>query len=196
MKIAIVGNSGSILKYKYGDLIDTYGRVVRFNIAPIEGFEKQVGRKRDIRFICYKPEYNYSEIKDEFVRLYSYKFKLAVDALNLLVDYNDVTILPDNFIQQCDNLIGKPYWKWWLKKKLGFDRTIIHKRMSTTGLKAIVWALDKGYGVSLFGFTQDQRFHYYQENRPGYNVNDSHDLAKEMQIIKGFENEGKLKIFS
>jgi len=196
MNIAIVGNSGGILKRNYGSLIDDYDRVLRFNIAPIEGFEKQVGSKRDLRFICYKPEYDYSGIKNEYVKLYSYKFKLAKEAYEILSIKNKVTILSDDFIRECDNLIGRPYWKWWLKKKLGFDRTIIHKRMSTTGLKAIVWALDKGYEVSLFGFTQVEKFHYYQENRPGYNINDSHDLEKEMQIIKGFENEGKLKIFS
>jgi len=64
--------------------------------------------------------------------------------------------------------------------------------MSTTGLKAIVWALERGYEVSLFGFTQDDKFHYWEDKQGG----NSHNFEKEMQIIKGFEDEGKLKIFS
>jgi len=79
-KIAIIGNSGSILKRNYGSLIDNYDKVIRFNIAPIKDYENQVGSKRGFRFICYKPELDYSEIKNECVKLYSYKFKLAKEA--------------------------------------------------------------------------------------------------------------------
>jgi len=167
--------------------------VIRFNTAPIKKFEKQVGSKRGFRFIATDSKYDYSEINNEYIKIYAYKLKVALDACWKLSVYNEVAFLSDDFIQKCDNLIGKPYWKWWLKKKLGFDRMIIHKKMSTTGLKAIVWALECEYEVSLFGFTPDEKFHYW-EDRVGHS--NSHDFLKEFQIIKGFENEGKLKIFS
>ena len=35
-KVAIIGNSPKLLKKDYGDLIDQYSYVIRFNRSPIE----------------------------------------------------------------------------------------------------------------------------------------------------------------
>ena len=69
--------------------------------------------------------------------------------------------------------------------------------MSSTGLK-VVWICVSSHfvNINLFGFNPDKQFHYYEKNRPGYKPTDSHDYEKEKQIIKGFEREGKLKIYS
>ena len=202
---AIVGNSGSLLNNEYGPLIDEHYRVVRFNVAPTKGFEKYVGYRTKTRFIAHNKAYDYSGLENDFILLYSYSFRAATEAYNKLKLKNEVHYLTEDFIQSCDNMIGKPHWKWWLKQKMGMDRMIIHKTMSTTGLKAIMYWLPRmpyknterdRHQISLFGFLPDKQFHYYEENRPGYKPTDSHDFEKEMQIIKGFEREGKLKIWS
>lgn len=193
MKIAIIGNSGSILKKQYGSLIDSHETIVRFNEAPTFGFQKHVGSRTDLRFIAYHGA-DYS-LKGEDILLYSYSKKAQQEAFEKLHPNNSVAFLSKEFIRRCDNMIGKPYWKWRLLP----GQTIIHKIMSTTGLKSIIYFLERQQPISLFGFDTERiskHFHYYEKNRPGYSPFNSHDFDKEMQIIKGFEREGKLKIFS
>lgn len=188
--IAIVGGSSSLLKHEHGKFIDGHSMVIRFNDAPVKNFEWHVGRRTDLRFIAYHGA-NYNLV-DEDILLYSYNEKAKLEALEKLHFHNRVMFLDNAFIRRCDNMIGKPYWKWRLMP----GRIIIHKKMSTSGLKAIVHALDTKRKVNLFGFNPDDQFHYYEKNRPGYNHTDSHDFKKEREIIRGFEREGKLKIYS
>lgn len=47
-RIVVVGNGPSVLNTKYGDLIDSFGSVVRFNNFVTEGYEEYVGRRTDI----------------------------------------------------------------------------------------------------------------------------------------------------
>ena len=49
-KIAVVGSSGILLDKEYGKEIDDHDYIVRFNVARVKGFEKNVGSRTDIRF--------------------------------------------------------------------------------------------------------------------------------------------------
>ena len=188
--IAIVGNSGSVLKHEHGGLIDKAQLVIRFNDAPVRKFERYVGSGTDIRLIAYHgADYN---LQNENIYLYSYNIKAQDEAYDKLIEKNSVNFLGKKAITFCDNLISKPYWRWRFLP----GRIIIHKRMSSTGLKAIVWMMAWDEEINLFGFNEDPQFHYYEPNREGYNQDDSHDFKKERKIIKGFEDEGKLKIYS
>jgi hypothetical protein len=50
-KVALVGNSGLMTIREWGNDIDTYDVVVRFNHAPTEGYEKYVGSKTTLRIV-------------------------------------------------------------------------------------------------------------------------------------------------
>ena len=45
---ALVGNSGSVLRKKFGKYINNHDVIVRFNMAPIGGFEHHVGNRTDV----------------------------------------------------------------------------------------------------------------------------------------------------
>ena len=47
--VAIVASSPRLLTTEYGELIDSFDDVVRFNRAPTDGYEKHVGTKTTIR---------------------------------------------------------------------------------------------------------------------------------------------------
>mmetsp|Transcript_26288 Transcript_26288/g.48008 ORF Transcript_26288/g.48008 Transcript_26288/m.48008 type:complete len:316 (-) Transcript_26288:79-1026(-) len=47
---AIVSNSGALLNFEYGREIDKHDVVMRFNNAPVVGYEMHVGRRTDVRF--------------------------------------------------------------------------------------------------------------------------------------------------
>ena len=48
-KVAIVGSSSSLLNQNLGELIDGFDEVVRFNRAPTDGWENNVGSKTTLR---------------------------------------------------------------------------------------------------------------------------------------------------
>lgn len=48
---AVISSAGSLFKSKLGAFIDSHDLVMRFNHAPIEGFEEDVGTKTTIRII-------------------------------------------------------------------------------------------------------------------------------------------------
>ena len=50
-EIAVVGSSASLLKNKYGEEIDNYKEVFRFNRAPIKNYESHVGSKTTLRVV-------------------------------------------------------------------------------------------------------------------------------------------------
>jgi len=190
MKVAIVGNSGSLLKHLHGDFINGHDMIYRFNTAPTRGYWDYVGNFTTLRFIAYHGEDYWLNLEN--ILLYSYSKKAQEEGWDKLWFHNHVTPLDKKFIHRCDNMISKPYWKW----RLIPGRIIIHKIMSSTGLKAIIYALDRGYDISLFGFMPDEKFHYFEDNREGYNPDKSHNYEKEKGIIKRYEDEGKLKVFS
>ncbi|CAL6407598.1 unnamed protein product [Bathycoccus prasinos] len=45
---ALVGNAGSVLRKKFGKYINNHDVIVRFNMAPIGGFEQHVGNRTDV----------------------------------------------------------------------------------------------------------------------------------------------------
>ena len=52
--VAVVGNSSSVLRKKYGKEIDSHTDVVRFNLAPVGKFIEHVGKKSTIHVACPK----------------------------------------------------------------------------------------------------------------------------------------------
>jgi len=50
-RCAVVSNSGVLKRHKHGKKIDEADTVIRFNDAPIEGYDDMVGRKDNVRFV-------------------------------------------------------------------------------------------------------------------------------------------------
>jgi len=48
---AIVGNAGHLTEQEYGRYIDSHEAVVRFNVLPVDGFEKHIGAKTTLRML-------------------------------------------------------------------------------------------------------------------------------------------------
>jgi len=50
-RCSVIGNAGMLKKYKFGSTIDSSDLVIRFNLAPTEGYKKLVGSKTTLRFV-------------------------------------------------------------------------------------------------------------------------------------------------
>ncbi len=48
MRMVVIGNASTVLKHEFGNLIDKFDEVVRFNEFQIKGFEKFIGTKTTI----------------------------------------------------------------------------------------------------------------------------------------------------
>ena len=48
IRVIVVGNGSSVLKYEFGDIIDSYDIVIRVNHCVTKGLEKHVGKKIDV----------------------------------------------------------------------------------------------------------------------------------------------------
>ena len=48
---AVVSNSGDLMNHEYGEFIDSHDVVIRCNWCLIDGYEKHVGKRTDIKLI-------------------------------------------------------------------------------------------------------------------------------------------------
>lgn len=60
---AVISNSGVLLRYKHGEEIDAMTKVIRFNDAPVKGFEAVVGAKDDLRLM--NDQFGQAELKGD-----------------------------------------------------------------------------------------------------------------------------------
>ena len=61
--IAVIFSSAKLLKYEYGQEIDSFSNILRFNMAPIVGYEKNVGTKTTHRLLNDKARYKEKDEK-------------------------------------------------------------------------------------------------------------------------------------
>ena len=62
--IVIVGSSGTLRDSRLGSQIDSYDEVIRFNRAPVIGFEQDVGEKTTLR-VTNNHVFNNNDIQNE-----------------------------------------------------------------------------------------------------------------------------------
>ena len=63
--LALIGSSNRLLESYYGNLIDSFNTVIRFNRAPTENFENHVGTKTTIYYLNRHVIFNTSFGEDE-----------------------------------------------------------------------------------------------------------------------------------
>jgi len=186
--IAVVGSSASLLENEYGELIDSFTDVARFNRAPVEGFENHVGRKTTIRISNNHVFANLPFGNDRW----SDKFQ------------------PTNFIKNTKNckiiLIGDKIdgslTVWSNRNKhidescdpYYIDRTFAkvgNGKHPSVGFTFVYFLINNGVKPHLFGFDLgDEKLSHYWEERD--KKSHCHDFNQERVIINKWVTEGKL----
>ncbi|KAI4875082.1 hypothetical protein NFI96_033374 [Prochilodus magdalenae] len=195
---AVVGNSGNLLKYKYGAEIDSHSIVFRMNKATTVGFEDHVGNKtthhfmypesavdlkpgvtlvllpfklRDLQWVA--SALSTGEIKTTYVRV-----KERVQA-----DKDKVIVVNPGFFKYTHD-----HW------------TEHHGRYPSTGMLAVVFALHLCDKVSVFGYGADPLgnwHHYWEDNKyaGAFKKTGVHNADFESEIIHKLHAEGKIKLY-
>lgn len=150
-RCAVIGNSGDLLKNKFGEEIDSYDAVVRENGAPIENFTEYVGTKSTFRLL----NRGSAKALDKVAELYDKGKEVLIikttihDIMNKMI--REVPILNPIYL-----MLGASFGS----------------AAKGTGLKALEFALSICDTVDMYGFTVDPGYkewtRYFSESRQGH----------------------------
>uniref|UniRef100_A0A8C2I2A5 CMP-N-acetylneuraminate-beta-galactosamide-alpha-2,3-sialyltransferase 2 n=1 Tax=Cyprinus carpio TaxID=7962 RepID=A0A8C2I2A5_CYPCA len=197
-KCAVVGNSGNLLRSKYGALIDSHSVVIRMNKAVTVGFEEDVGNRTTHHFMY--PESAVDLRPGVHLVLLPFKLKdmqwlsSALSTGEIKMTYmrvkNRVETDKDKVI-----VVNPAFFKYTHEKW-----TERHGRYPSTGIVAIMFALHLCDEVSAFGFGADKQgnwHHYWEYNRyaGAFRKTGVHNADFETEIIQRLNKEGKIKLY-
>ncbi|KAF2311546.1 hypothetical protein GH714_024678 [Hevea brasiliensis] len=150
-RCAVIGNSGDLLKTRFGKEIDGYDAVVRENGAPIQNYTEYVGKKSTFRLL----NRGSAKALDKVVELDETK----KEALIIKTTIHDIM---NKMIR--DVPINNPVY---LMLGASFGSAA-----KGTGLKALEFALSICESVDMYGFTVDPGYkewtRYFSESRQGH----------------------------
>lgn len=148
---AVIGNSGDLLKTKFGKEIDKFDVVVRENGAPIQNFTEYVGTKSTFRLL----NRGSAKALDKVAELYDRGKEVLIikttihDIMNKMIQ--DIPILNPVYL-----MLGASFGS----------------AAKGTGLKALEFALSICDSVDIYGFTVDPGYEewtrYFSESRQGH----------------------------
>lgn len=198
-KVAVVGSSAILLEKEYGNIIDSYDTVIRFNRAPVKNFEKFVGSKTDIRVVNAHVFTNQSFGNDN-------RFKTAsiTQPQNFIKEQENTTILhvgtagagsvdPDEMGWSDRKEHVHPTSKAFLMNYNGIPINQLSKA-PTVGIKTIKLMILNDIVPHLFGFgvTESGVTHYWEDRDPR---SECHEYSDERNKLKEWEKNKKIKIF-
>uniref|UniRef100_A0A1D1XWE4 CMP-N-acetylneuraminate-beta-galactosamide-alpha-2,3-sialyltransferase 2 n=1 Tax=Anthurium amnicola TaxID=1678845 RepID=A0A1D1XWE4_9ARAE len=150
-RCAVIGNSGDLLKTKFGKEIDGYDVVIRENGAPIQNYTEYVGRKSTFRLLN----------------------RGSAKALDKVVELDEtrqeVLIIKTTIHDIMSTMIRELPIKNPVYLLLGAS---FGSAAKGTGLKALEFALSICDSVDMYGFTVDPGYkewtRYFSESRKGH----------------------------
>ena len=212
--VAIVGNSGKLSRTDYGKIIDSHDAVIRFNWAPSEGYESQVGTKTTIRIsnthflkavTCDKFDKKMSKNYTGWDKNFYFTRKNETIILKKMTPYVNSPETDARIIKKVENLGGNTVDVFDHRYMMHIDQLLLPKTasMGFLGVAMCVTNRSKGLGaksISCFGFNfyeeADQDRHYYDVmTQPKEEQFASHDFAAEKRIFKSLEEEGIIKTY-
>ena len=190
--VILVGNSSSLMR-KYGNVIDSYDTVFRFNRSPIKNYEEHVGTRTDFRilnnhvFENVNPGVEYTNQPLKFIK----KIKNS----------NIIRIGPgeprNKSIESFERKINKIYLFDYkkaeeLKELLKFKS---NKNMSV-GAIMIGLCILSGVDTNIIGFDlKEVSVTHYWEDRPN-KMSNSHDFSFEKKWLRQLVNKGVVNSIS
>jgi hypothetical protein len=196
-KVAIVGNSGRLLKSDYGSFIDTFDEVIRFNRAITEGYTNYVGNKTTLRVVNNNvfdntevESYGYTNSPQYFVKNLKNKRLLYIGPDFGPLTRRDKNMDPSNELFYFNYNSSDQIKKYFLGKKI--DRNF------TVGGLAILLTVISGIKPEIFGFdlTDEEVFkkpctHYWEERETEVDQI-SHNYREEKELLRRLVAENKI----
>ena len=189
--IAIVGNSGKLLKKEHGELIDSHDYVFRCNLARVEGYESHVGAKTDFRFIAGKSFWH--DLTGQF-SMYDANFLTSLQNQHFLIKagpmYPAIKGIIKNYNTKCNISFIRESFIYGIHEQIGMNHH------TTLGFLGILMCLQWSRKISIFGFSffeEDwNNAHYYESITPyGF----AHNVAEEKVYVNHLKNKEVIKVY-
>jgi len=179
--VAIVGSAGKLRNSSNGNLIDQFEDVVRFNRAPVKGYESDVGSKTTLR-VANNHVFNNNDSDPTIWTSqprYFIKNLRNTRILYFAPDYAPWFDKDDNIHSSIDAYVFNYAATGDMKKVISYQSD----RNLTVGMGFITLCLLAGIKPHLFGFSinsLDPRDHYW-EKRP--EASKTHSVSEEKKIL-------------
>ncbi len=190
--VVLVGNSSSLLR-NYGNVIDSYETVFRFNRSPIKNFEKHVGTRTDFRilnnhvFENINPGVDYTNQPLKFIKKIKNSNILRIGP----GEPKNKTI--ESFERKKNKIYFFDYKKAEeIKDLLKFKS---NKNMSVGAIMISICILS-GVETNIIGFDlKEVNVTHYWEDRPN-KMSNSHDFSFEKKWVRELVNKGVINSIS
>lgn len=179
---AIIGNSANLLNHNYGDEIDSYDFIIRFNQARVIGYESFVGTKTNLRLMNIHSFASYNGNQDNYNENSKTFSKFSN---NIFLELNEKNYLATNNSDITKAKLDFPEYQFF--KIADSTNSFIESLISghaTTGFMGIILALKYFKYITLYGFDFYEGIsdHYF-ETTIKYNRSDVHSITNEKNII-------------
>lgn len=184
--VAIVGSSGSLRGSGFGEKIDSYDKVIRFNRAPVEGYEKDVGSRTDLRVVnCHV--FEGQKINKKFEHQ-------PRDFVKKLKDTKILVIYP-KYIEDSSPFIDDSCKLYLVKysESISLGEKYGLSSMPSIGAAMILLCVEAGLKPTLFGFDLDpkdkSRTHYWERRAKSSFF---HNVSAEKKLFSKLLSQGKV----
>ncbi len=189
--VAIVGSSAA-LKSGFGNSIDKHEYIVRFNRAPVDGYESMVGSREDLR-VTNNHVFNNNKLDSSLWPEQPKNFIKNLRKKRILYMAEDLGPWNErekNTHKSCQLFLAAYFQMPRIKEELGIK---LRKPMSV-GLYTTCLFLVSGIKPTLYGFSVEgssPRDHYW-EDRPS--AGSYHDVGEEKRVLKDLRDRGMVII--
>ena len=184
--VAVVGSSGNLLNKEAGEEIDSHDIVIRFNQARVEGYEKYVGSRTDIR-ILNTHTFLGKTGNDRFPKndpQFTTKLDGELLIVNRPVPYESIKQRSPNCEVQ---FISDQFWN--------HCRAVLENRKDPSiGFLGVFLASHTSTEVDVYGFDQNNstdKKHYWEDVRA---MGKHHDFSLEKAVFKQMINQNVINI--
>ncbi len=190
----IVGNSKSLLYYNYGNEIDSFDNIFRFNYAYTKNLEQYCGGKTTHRvcsLICLK---GIKPLHHPFIENMDYKLYLNIINENIICFYkkmSDKKEIKQIYKSNINNKFNKLYTIYWNKQYFNDVSKfygIQNKLSPQCGTGFMLLFIDMGIYINTYGFDTklcDDNYYYYWDtlNKKCKKLSISHNYEWEFSIV-------------
>lgn len=193
--VALVGNAYDLLEQKYGEEIDSFDTVIRFNSCVVKGYEKHVGSKLTHLF-CTSAYYNNTREKVSFEKDKVYVNKIDtkdfrnIDVIGIYSKPSQIKTKYRKTNQYHSSVnISHYYHHLTFQNDIlkSLNSKIVNDCKSTAGISILLSLVDLGLKPTIYGFTHtldnEYRTYYWPEVIRDKRNNKTHNFVKEYHIL-------------
>ena len=184
--VAVVGSSGNLLDHLYGEDIDKHDVIIRFNQARVEGYEKHVGSRTDIR-VMNTHTFGGTTGSDRFPKNDSNFSKKLKDQLILVNKTLDQKFCKERAPNCKVGFIQDEFWVYCQK-------LMNNAKEPSVGFLGVLIAAQTSPKINVYGFDQKhtvEKKHYWEEVK---RVGACHNFNVEKDVFKKLEEQKIIKV--